>query len=68
MCGWYFDIVEEMEAEEQAMKNKKQIEVIEEEIKHLDSIIEPQDCGHMITAKSWLEFRIRQLKGLPEED
>ena len=50
------------------MKNKKQIEVIEEEIKHLDSIIEPQDCGHMITAKSWLEHRIRQLKGLPEED
>ncbi len=46
----------------------EKIKVLEEEIKHLDSIIEPQDCGHMITAKNWLEHRVRELKGLPEED
>jgi hypothetical protein len=50
------------------MKLEKKIEAIEEEIKHLDSIIEPQDCGHMITARDWLKHRVRQLKGLPEED
>ena len=50
------------------MKLEKKIEALQEEIEHLNSVIEPQDCGHMITAKNWLEHRIRQLKGLPEED
>ena len=71
MCGWYFDmeeLFEETEREELKMKLEKKIEAIEEEIKHLESVIEPQDCGHMITAKNWLEHRVRQLKGLPEED
>ena len=44
-----------------AMKNKKQIEVIEEEIKHLDSIIEPQDCGNLITCRNVLEANLEQL-------
>ena len=71
MCGWYFDmeeLYEESEREELKMKLEKKIEAIEEEIKHLDYIIEPQDCGHMITARDWLKHRVRQLKGLPEED
>jgi hypothetical protein len=62
------ELLEESEREDKQMKLEQQIKVIEEEIKHLDSIIEPHDCGHMITAKNWLEHRIRQLKGLPEED
>ena len=71
MCGWYFDMEElheESEREELKMKLEKKIEAIEEEIKHLDSIIEPQYCGHMITARDWLKHRVRQLKGLTEED
>jgi hypothetical protein len=62
------ELLEESEREELKMKLEKKIEAIEEEIKHLDSIIEPQDCGHMITARDWLKHRVRQLKGLPEED
>ena len=58
------ELYEESEREELKMKLEKKIEAIEEEIKHLDSIIEPQDWGHMITARDWL----KHLKGLPEED
>ena len=71
MCGWYFDmeeLLEETNREEHRMKLEKKIEALQEEIEHLNSVIEPQDCGHMITAKNWLEHRIRELKGLPEED
>ena len=46
----------------------EKIKVLEEEIKYLDSIIEPEDCGHLITTRSWMKERVRQLKGLPEED
>ena len=68
MCGWYYDIVEEMEEEERIMNIENTIKVLEAEIKHIDKIAEPEDCGHMFTSKSWMEHRIRQLKGLPEED
>lgn len=60
MCGWYYNMEEDM--------NEQKIKVLEEEIKHLDSIIEPHDCGHMITSREWMKHRVRQLKGLPEED
>ena len=50
------------------MNIENTIKVLEAEIKHIDKIAEPQDCGHMITARDWLKHRVRQLKGLPEED
>ena len=46
----------------------EKIRILESEIKHLDSIIEPHDCGHLITTRDWMKDRGRQLKGLPEED
>ncbi len=48
--------------------NEEKIKILESEIKYLDSIIEPEDCGHLITTRSWMKERVRQLKGLPEED
>jgi len=60
MCGWYYNMEEDMETEK--------IKILESEIKHLDSIIEPHDCGHLITTRDWIKERVRQLKGLPEED
>ena len=60
MCGWYYNMEEDVDSEK--------IKVLESEIEHLDSIIEPHDCGHLITTRSWIKERVRQLKGLPEED
>ena len=64
MCGWYYNMEEMMEDD----MNVEKIKVLEEEIKYLDSIIEPEDCGHLITTRSWMKERVRQLKGLPEEE
>ena len=46
----------------------EKIRILESEIKYLDSIIEPEDCGHLITTRDWMKERVRQLKGLPEEE
>jgi hypothetical protein len=46
----------------------EKIRILESEIEHLDSIIEPHDCGHLITTRDWMKDRVRQLKGLPEEE
>ena len=54
--------------EDMNIENTEKIKILESEIKHLDSIIEPEDCGHLITTRSWMKERVRQLKGLPEED
>jgi len=67
MCGWYYNM-EEMMEEDMNIENTEKIKILESEIKHLDSIIEPEDCGHLITTRSWMKERVRQLKGLPEED
>ena len=60
------ELLEETQREEHKMKLEKKIKALEEEIEHLDSVIEPQDCGHMITAKNWLEHRIKELKAANE--
>ncbi len=64
MCGWYYNMEEMMEDD----MNVEKIKILESEIKYLDSIIEPEDCGHLITTRSWMKERVRQLKGLPEEE
>tara|TARA_E500000318_G_scaffold77938_1_gene72790 strand:+ start:229 stop:420 length:192 start_codon:yes stop_codon:yes gene_type:complete len=61
MCGWYYNKEDEVDS-----KNNVKISILEQEIKHLDSIIEPEDCGHLITTKEWMKDRVRELKGLPE--
>tara|TARA_S200002703_G_scaffold150060_1_gene148132 strand:+ start:276 stop:467 length:192 start_codon:yes stop_codon:yes gene_type:complete len=61
MCGWYYNKEDEVDS-----RNNVKISVLEQEIKHLDSIIEPEDCGHLITTKEWMKDRVRELKGLPE--
>ena len=63
MCGWYYNKEDEVDS-----RNNVKISILEQEIKYLDSIIEPEDCGHLITTRSWMKERVRQLKGLPEED
>ena len=44
------------------------ISVLEEEIEYYKTLLQPHDTGHIHTAISWLEHRIRELKGLKEED
>tara|TARA_X000001316_G_C895051_1_gene15360 strand:- start:141 stop:332 length:192 start_codon:yes stop_codon:yes gene_type:complete len=61
MCGWYYNKEDEVDS-----RNNVKISILEQEIKHLDSIIEPEDCGHLITTKEWMKDRVRELKGLPE--
>ena len=38
MCGWYYDIAEEMEEEERTMNIENTIKVLEAEIKHIDKL------------------------------
>ena len=53
----------------QRSKNKKLIndliraDVIKEEIEYAKSKLQPHDTGHIHTAISWMEHRIRNLKG-----
>jgi len=42
------------------------VEVLEQEIKYYKTLLEPQDCGHIHTTISFLEDRIRNLKGNKE--
>jgi hypothetical protein len=52
----------------QRSKNKKLIndliraDVIKEEIEYAKSQLQPHDTGHIHTAISWMEHRIRDLK------
>ncbi len=57
----------------QRSKNKKLIndliraDVIKEEIEYAKSKLQPHDTGHIHTAISWMEHRIRNLKGESNE-
>jgi len=62
MCGWYSDIVEEMQNEEREMNIQNKIDVIKDEIKIIKKRIEPQDCGHLYTTVDVLEHRLKELK------
>ena len=48
--------------------NLIRISILEKEIEYAKSQLQPHDTGHIHTAISWLEYRIRELKGLNEED
>ena len=48
--------------------NLIRISILEKEIEYAKSQLQPHDTGHIHTAISWLEHRIRELKGLDEED
>jgi|TARA_A100001388_G_scaffold25152_1_gene16264 hypothetical protein len=48
--------------------NLIRISILEKEIEYAKSQLQPHDTGHIHTAISWLEHRIRELKGLKEED
>tara|TARA_B100001093_G_scaffold345540_1_gene330225 strand:- start:298 stop:510 length:213 start_codon:yes stop_codon:yes gene_type:complete len=57
----------------QRSKNKKLIndliraDVIKDEIEYAKSQLQPHDTGHIHTAISWMEHRIRNLKGESNE-
>ena len=57
----------------QRSKNKKLIndliraDVIKEEIEYAKRKLQPHDTGHIHTAISWMEHRIRNLKGESNE-
>jgi|TARA_R110000851_G_scaffold332255_1_gene507867 hypothetical protein len=42
------------------------VEVLEQEIEHYKTLIEPQDCGHIHTTIGFLQSRISNLKGKKE--
>ena len=44
------------------------IGVLEDEIKYAKSQLQPHDTGHIYTSIDWLEHRVRQLKGIREDD
>ena len=44
------------------------IGVLEDEIKYAKGQLQPHDTGHIHTAIDWLEHRVRQLKGIKEDD
>ena len=48
--------------------NLIRISILEKEIEYAKSQLQPHDTGHIHTAISWLEHRIRELNGLKEED
>ena len=50
------------------MKDTDRLIMLMEEIALLKTRLQPHDTGHIYTAISWLEHRIRELKGLPEDD
>jgi hypothetical protein len=43
------------------------LEVLEQEVKYYRTLIQPQDSGHIYTAISFIEDRIRILKGGKKE-
>ena len=43
------------------------LEVLEQEVKYYRTLIQPQDTGHIYTAISFIEDRIRILKGGKKE-
>ena len=47
------------------MDNKQtlRIEILQEEIKYFETLIEPHDCGFIHTTISFLKDRIENLKG-----
>ena len=44
------------------------IGVLEDEIKYAKSQLQPHDTGHIYTAIDWLEYRVRRLKGIKDDD
>ena len=48
--------------------NLIRVNILEQEIEHAKSQLQPHDTGHIYTAISWLEQRVRELKGIKEED
>lgn len=39
------------------------VDLLEDEIEYAKSQLQPHDTGHINTAISWLQHRVRQLKG-----
>ena len=39
------------------------VDLLEDEIEYAKSQLRPHDTGHINTAISWLQHRVRQLKG-----
>jgi hypothetical protein len=56
-----------------ATKNQKlindivRISVLEEELEHYKTLLQPHDTGHIHTTISFIKERIRELKGEPDE-
>ena len=48
--------------------NLIRVNILGQEIEHAKSQLQPHDTGHIYTAISWLEQRVRELKGIKEED
>ena len=44
-------------------EQKLRIEILEEEIKYFETLLEPHDCGFIHTTISFLKDRIENLKG-----
>ena len=44
------------------------IGVLEDEIKYAKSQLQPHDTAHIYTSIDWLEHRVRQLKGIKDDD
>ena len=59
--------------ESQRSKNKKlindliRVDVIKDEIAYAKSQLQPHDTGHIHTAISWMDHRVKQLKGIYDE-
>ena len=47
--------------------NLLQINFLEKEIEYAKSQLEPHDTGHIHTAISWMDHRVKQLKGIYDE-
>jgi hypothetical protein len=43
--------------------NLIRLQVLEDEIAYAQSQLQPHDTGHIYTAISWLQHRVRKLKG-----
>ena len=43
------------------------VDLLEDEIEYAKSQLQPHDTGHINTAISWLQHRVRQLKGQTDD-
>ena len=50
-----------MDTLKERRSNAKHVMALMDEIAYLDSIIEPQDCGHLITARNVLYRNVTKL-------